>query len=157
MIEDTCILFRTGLRIRIPIGSGFNRVIGSGSVFGIRTRIQEGKNDPQKYKKSRKFVFWSHQNPWIRIGIQPKMLDPDPFQMNTNPRPWLRTDHYIFESAWIRTYCFWRLKFNQQQFPDKWVKPLNDNFFREVKAFRAFSIDAQTVRKLKRKMEHALR
>ncbi len=35
-----------GLRIRIPSGSGFNRVIGSG--FGIRIRIQEGKNDPQK-------------------------------------------------------------------------------------------------------------
>jgi hypothetical protein len=29
-------------------GSGFNRVCGSGSVFGIRIRIQEGKNDPQK-------------------------------------------------------------------------------------------------------------
>ncbi len=28
--------------------SGFNQVIGSGSVFGIRIRIQEGKNDPQK-------------------------------------------------------------------------------------------------------------
>jgi hypothetical protein len=29
-------------------GSGFNQVSGSGSVFGIRIRIQEGKNDPQK-------------------------------------------------------------------------------------------------------------
>jgi hypothetical protein len=29
-----------------PIGSRFNRVSGSGSVF--RNRIQEGKNDPQK-------------------------------------------------------------------------------------------------------------
>jgi hypothetical protein len=37
-----------GLRIRIPIGSGFNRVCGSGSGIGIRIRIQEGKNDPQK-------------------------------------------------------------------------------------------------------------
>jgi hypothetical protein len=26
---------------------------------------------------------------WIRIGIQPKMLDPDPYQMNTDPKPWL--------------------------------------------------------------------
>ncbi len=34
---------------RIRIGSGFNQVSGSG--FGIRIRIQEGKNDPQKYKK----------------------------------------------------------------------------------------------------------
>ncbi len=34
----------------IRIGSVFNRVCGSGSgsVFGIRIRIQEGKNDPQK-------------------------------------------------------------------------------------------------------------
>ncbi len=29
-------------------GSGFNWVCGSGSVFGIRIRIQEGKNDLQK-------------------------------------------------------------------------------------------------------------
>jgi hypothetical protein len=36
-------LIQPGLRIRI--GSGFNRVSGSGS--GIRTRIQD-KNDPQK-------------------------------------------------------------------------------------------------------------
>ncbi len=26
--------------------------------------------------------------PCIRIGIQPKMLDPDPYQMNTDPKPW---------------------------------------------------------------------
>jgi hypothetical protein len=31
----------------IRIGSVFNRASGSGSVFGIRIRIQEGKNDPQ--------------------------------------------------------------------------------------------------------------
>jgi hypothetical protein len=24
---------------------------------------------------------------WIRIGIQPKMLDPDPYQMKTDPKP----------------------------------------------------------------------
>jgi hypothetical protein len=42
------------IRIRISIGSGFNRVSGSGSVFGIR--IQEGKNhDKQKKKKFKKF------------------------------------------------------------------------------------------------------
>jgi len=40
--------FMAGLRIRIRIGSGFNGVSGSGSVFGIRIRVQEGKNDPQK-------------------------------------------------------------------------------------------------------------
>jgi hypothetical protein len=40
-------------RIRIRIGSGFNQVSGSGSVFGIRfrIRIQEGKYDPQKWEK----------------------------------------------------------------------------------------------------------
>ncbi len=38
--------FSVGLRIRIRIGSRFNRVSGSGSGFGIR--IQESKNDPQK-------------------------------------------------------------------------------------------------------------
>ena len=39
-----------GFRIRIRIGSVFNRASGSvsGSVFGVRIRIQEGKNDPQK-------------------------------------------------------------------------------------------------------------
>jgi hypothetical protein len=26
--------------------------------------------------------------PWIRIGIQPKMLDPDPDEMNADPQPW---------------------------------------------------------------------
>jgi hypothetical protein len=41
---------KAGCRIRI--GSGFSRVSGSGSVFGIRIRIQEGKNDPQKQKKN---------------------------------------------------------------------------------------------------------
>ena len=35
-------------RIRIRIGSEFNQVSGSGSVFGIRIRIQEGKNVPQR-------------------------------------------------------------------------------------------------------------
>jgi hypothetical protein len=32
--------------IRILIGSGFNQVLGSG--FGIRIRIQQGKNYPQE-------------------------------------------------------------------------------------------------------------
>jgi hypothetical protein len=35
-------------RTRVADSDGFNRVSGSGSVFGIRIRIQEGKNDPQK-------------------------------------------------------------------------------------------------------------
>jgi len=45
-VQRTGIL--AGLRIRIRIGSGFNRVSGSVSAFGIRIRIQEGKSDPQK-------------------------------------------------------------------------------------------------------------
>jgi hypothetical protein len=32
------------------------------------------------------FNFWSLK-PWIRIGIQPKMLDPDPDEMNADPQP----------------------------------------------------------------------
>jgi hypothetical protein len=39
---------KAGFRIRVRFGSGFNQVSGTGSVFGIRIRIQEGKNDPQK-------------------------------------------------------------------------------------------------------------
>jgi len=27
---------------------------------------------------------------WILIGIQPKLLDPDPYKMNTDPRPWCK-------------------------------------------------------------------
>jgi hypothetical protein len=27
---------------------------------------------------------------WIRIGIQPKMLDPDPYQSNPDPKHWLQ-------------------------------------------------------------------
>ncbi len=26
----------------------------------------------------------------IRIGVQPKMLDPDPDEMNADPQPWIR-------------------------------------------------------------------
>jgi hypothetical protein len=25
---------------------------------------------------------------WIRIGVHPKMLDPDPDEMNADPQPW---------------------------------------------------------------------
>jgi hypothetical protein len=35
-------------------GSGFKQVSGSGSVFGIQIRIQEGKNDPQSDKSRKK-------------------------------------------------------------------------------------------------------
>ncbi len=46
-------------RIRIRIGSGFNGVLGSGSAFAIWIRIQESKNNQQKYKKLIMFIFWS--------------------------------------------------------------------------------------------------
>jgi hypothetical protein len=45
------VLFITRSVFRIRTGYGFNQVRGSGS--GIRIRIQEGKNYPQKYKKLR--------------------------------------------------------------------------------------------------------
>jgi hypothetical protein len=32
------------------------------------------------------FVIKTLDPNWIRIGIQPKMLDPDPYQMNTDPK-----------------------------------------------------------------------
>jgi hypothetical protein len=35
------------------------------------------------------FNFWSLKLR-IRIGIQPKMLDPDPDEMNADPQPWLK-------------------------------------------------------------------
>jgi hypothetical protein len=47
-LANRCSSLNLGFRIRIRIGSGFNQVSGSGSVFGIRIRIQEDKNDPQK-------------------------------------------------------------------------------------------------------------
>jgi hypothetical protein len=55
---------------RIWIGSGFNQV--SGSVSGSRRA--------KMTHKSRIFLEIS--------CIQLKMLDPDPYQMNTVPKPW---------------------------------------------------------------------
>jgi hypothetical protein len=42
---------------------------------------------------------------WIRIGIQPKMLDPDPYQMNTDPQPWT----FLFEQTQSTYYCTHRM------------------------------------------------
>ncbi len=39
-------------------GSGFNQVSGSGSVFGIRIRIQDGNNDPQTCLDPKKCNFF---------------------------------------------------------------------------------------------------
>ncbi len=47
--------------------SRFNQVSGSGSGFGIRNRIQEGKNYKQKQKKLRIFMFWSDGCSLLRV------------------------------------------------------------------------------------------
>ncbi len=47
-IDEETILQIPGFQIRIRMGSGFNLVSGSGSVFGILIWIQEGKNGTQK-------------------------------------------------------------------------------------------------------------
>ncbi len=54
---------------------------------------------------------------WIRIGIQPKMLDPDPSQLNTDPQPCfflkLRFHHFGggggggLESRHIKYFWWW--------------------------------------------------
>jgi hypothetical protein len=49
----------------------------------FRIRIQSGQ-----WIRLRIRNFWSSK-PWIRIDIQPKMLDKDPDQMNTGPKHWL--------------------------------------------------------------------
>jgi len=48
--------------------------------------------------KEKIFELQMFLNFWIRIGIQPKMLDPDPYQMNTDPKQWTRQKNY-------RTVC----------------------------------------------------
>ncbi len=64
--------FRIRIRIRIRIGSVFNRTIGfgSGSVIWIRIRIQEGKNDPQKFFSSLRMVYFTtfvHNSPRLPL------------------------------------------------------------------------------------------
>jgi hypothetical protein len=45
---------------------------------------------------------------WIRIGIQPKLLDPDPDQdpdeMNADPQPWLKFFCPLFDQKLQFTY-----------------------------------------------------
>jgi hypothetical protein len=45
--------------------------------------------------------------PWIRIGFQPKMLAPDPYQMNTDPKPCLKLNAYKLEQSNTK-YCLKR-------------------------------------------------
>jgi hypothetical protein len=57
------------------------------------------------------FQFWVIKTldpDWfrIRIGIEPKILDPDPYKMNTDPKPWyiqylLMTN--LWEQGWRGT------------------------------------------------------
>ncbi len=42
------LVVKTSLSDLDRVGSGFNQDSGSGSVFGIRIRTQEGQNDPEK-------------------------------------------------------------------------------------------------------------
>jgi hypothetical protein len=48
------------------------------------------------------FNFWSLK-PWIRIGIQPKKLDPDPDQdeMNADPQPCIQ--HILVGGYFLKT------------------------------------------------------
>jgi hypothetical protein len=57
LTESPTELSKLGSRKNQCCGSGsrFDRVSGSGSEFGIRIQIQEGKNDPQIWKKIKKF------------------------------------------------------------------------------------------------------
>ncbi len=68
--------WKTGLRIRIRVWPGFNRVSGSGFRILIFFRC----------KCFQFLVIKTLDLDWTRIGIQPKMLDPDPY---TDPQPWL--------------------------------------------------------------------
>jgi hypothetical protein len=58
--------------------------------------------DQKKYtiffKTGNIFTFFS-SNHWIRLGIQPQMLDPDPDQMNTDPKHWL-SDVFCYQSPY---------------------------------------------------------
>ena len=39
---------------------------------------------------------------WIRISIQPKMLDPDPDEMNADPQPWF--EPLVFRTGTMRRH-----------------------------------------------------
>jgi hypothetical protein len=60
---------RAVFRIRIRTGSRFNQVSRSvsNSGFGIRVRIQEGKNDPKNRKTYRNFMFRSAGVLFLRL------------------------------------------------------------------------------------------
>jgi hypothetical protein len=56
--------------------------------FPTRIRIKEFKYLNFKYTKKLFLSRVADPDPyWIRIGIQHKMLDPDPDEMNSDPQP----------------------------------------------------------------------
>jgi hypothetical protein len=61
---------------------------------------------------------------WIRIGIQPKMLDPD--EMNADPQPWskYRTPFYHFETNRVPYVLMYDNK-NEASIPDKGKLTIN--------------------------------
>jgi hypothetical protein len=84
-------------RIRIRIGSGFNQVTGSGSgskrekmTHKSRKNLEISCSRCSLLRAEGFFCSVLDPKPWIRIriGIQPKMLDLDPCQMNMYPKHW---------------------------------------------------------------------
>jgi hypothetical protein len=52
------------------------------TVLGQIQKTNAGNKANRSKKRSKFFVIRTLDPNWIRIGIQPKMLDPDPYQMN---------------------------------------------------------------------------
>jgi hypothetical protein len=51
-------------------------------------------------------VIKAQDSDWIRIGIQPKMLDPDPGQMNMDPEHWPHgTLPACIAQAWVHSWA----------------------------------------------------
>ncbi len=79
---------RIRIHIRIRIGSGFNRVSGCGcKVHVLKCFLAVNFFKILVMKVLDPDPYWIR----IRIGIQPKMmdpdLDPDPDEMNVDPQP----------------------------------------------------------------------
>jgi hypothetical protein len=53
------------------------------------------------------FNFWSLK-PRIRIGIHPKMLDPDLDEMNADPQPWFGDEYKKTQKlCLVRVWCIY--------------------------------------------------
>ncbi len=75
--------------------SRYGRVSASVSDRGSRSGLDPDSVRSVDPYPDQDIKFWSSQpwirtpDPdWIRISIQPKMLDPDPNQINTDPEHW---------------------------------------------------------------------